>query len=361
MARAALLALMALALAACGGTLPMVGPGPQEGPAPAEIGLLLPLSGPHAALGAAMQRAAEMALFDARAEGASLFPHDTGGTPEGGARAAAAARARGADILVGPVFSGAVGGAAARAAGAPVLAFTTDRARAGGGVYTLGFTTEAQVARVARAAAFRGLTRVAVLAPQDAHGQAAARAWDGAARRHGIATVARGVLAGDADLAARNLAATPADAVFLPAGGTEAVGAARALRGAGFAGALLGTGLWDDPAVLGAAALEGGLYAAPDPAGRSAFEARYAALYGAPPPRLATLAYDAVALAAALARTAEPKADPFAAARLTDPSGFAGLDGLFRFGPDGVAERGLAILEIRSGRAFVAEPGPAAF
>jgi branched-chain amino acid transport system substrate-binding protein len=113
--------------------------------------------------------------------------------------------------------------------------------------------------------------------------------------------------------------------------------------------------------VLGAAALEGGLYAAPDPAGRSAFEARYAALYGAPPPRLATLAYDAVALAAALARTAEPKADPFAAARLTDPSGFAGLDGLFRFGPDGVAERGLAILEIRSGRAFVAEPGPAAF
>ena len=66
---------------------------------------------------------------------------------------------------------------------------------------------------------------------------------------------------------------------------------------------LLGTGLWDDPRVFASPALQGGLYAAPDPSGFRAFSGRYRAKYGAEPVRTATLAYDAVALVAALART----------------------------------------------------------
>jgi len=63
--------------------------------------------------------------------------------------------------------------------------------------------------------------------------------------------------------------------------------------------------------------------------------------------RTATLAYDAVALVAALART--QGGQRFAADVLTNPSGFAGIDGLFRFRPDGTNQRGLAVMRVASG------------
>ena len=60
--------------------------------------------------------------------------------------------------------------------------------------------------------------------------------------------------------------------------------------------------------------------------------------------RTATLAYDAVALVAALARTQGPQR--FSPETLINPSGFAGIDGLFRFRPDGTNERGLAVMRV---------------
>ena len=75
----------------------------------------------------------------------------------------------------------------------------------------------------------------------------------------------------------------------------------------------------------------------------------------ADPVRTATLAYDAVALVAALART--QGAQRFAPETLTNPSGFAGIDGLFRFRSDGTNERGLAVMKVTGGgvRSPVAE------
>ena len=107
---------------------------------------------------------------------------------------------------------------------------------------------------------------------------------------------------------------------------------------------LLGTGLWDNPRVFASPALQGGLYAAPDPAGFRAFAGRYRTGIGGEPVRTATLAYDAVALVAALART--QGAQRFAPEVLTNASGFAGIDGLFRFRPDGTNERGLAVMRV---------------
>ncbi|MGB3272079.1 MAG: ABC transporter substrate-binding protein, partial [Xanthobacteraceae bacterium] len=110
---------------------------------------------------------------------------------------------------------------------------------------------------------------------------------------------------------------------------------------------LIGTGLWDDPRVFSNAALHGGLYAAPDPSGFRAFSGRYRAKYGQDPVRTATLAYDAVALVAALART--QGGQRFSPEVLTNPSGFAGIDGLFRFRADGTNERGLAVMRVAAG------------
>ena len=93
-------------------------------------------------------------------------------------------------------------------------------------------------------------------------------------------------------------------------------------------------------------ALVGGWYPAPDPKGWANFTASYAKTYGATPPRIASLAYDAVSLAVSLSRKSAG-ASATRRPQLTRASGFSGVDGLFRLLPDGTSERGLAILEVR--------------
>jgi len=74
---------------------------------------------------------------------------------------------------------------------------------------------------------------------------------------------------------------------------------------------------------------------------------------------LATLSYDAVALAAVLARA---QGGPlYDAATLTAESGYVGRDGVFRFLPDGTNQRGLAVMEVRERSTQVIAPAPDAF
>ena len=122
---------------------------------------------------------------------------------------------------------------------------------------------------------------------------------------------------------------------------------------------LLGTGLWDEQRIFETPALAGGLYAAPDNAGFKNFATRYRTRFGAEPVRTATLAYDAVALVAALVKTQGPQR--FSEQVLTGPSGFAGIDGIFRFKTDGTNERGLAVLRVAPGGSQVVSPPPRAF
>jgi hypothetical protein len=153
-----------------------------------------------------------------------------------------------------------------------------------------------------------------------------------------------------------------ADALFLADDGESLVATADALTAAGANLKniqLLGTGLWDNPRVAASPALQGGLYAAPDPAGFRNFSGRYRAKFGADPVRTATLAYDAVALVAALARTQGPQR--FSPEVLTNPSGFAGIDGLFRFRADGANERGLAVMRVASGGSQPVAGSPKSF
>ena len=76
-------------------------------------------------------------------------------------------------------------------------------------------------------------------------------------------------------------------------------------------------------------------------------------------PASRTLAVDAVALVAALVKT--QGAQRFSEQVLTGSSGFAGIDGIFRFKSDGTNERGLAVLRVAPGGAQVVSPAPKAF
>jgi ABC-type branched-subunit amino acid transport system substrate-binding protein len=339
----------------------------------AKIALLLPLTGKNADLGQAMLKAAQMALFDVGSSNAELVPHDTRSTKEGAAAAAQESVAAGTDIILGPIFADDLKAVrpVVAASGTPVVSFTTDWNQGGGNTYIMGFLPFAQVARVAQYAQSRGLNKLAVYAPQTEYGNVVLSTL----QKTGANIVrAERYSPQQSDLSAlvKDFAETSKapdggfkfDSLMLPLGG-EGLHTLVSLLGVEGVSAqkvkFLGTGLWDDAALASYPGLYGSWYAAPDPKLRADFEKRYQGNYGASPPRLASLAYDAMALAAVLARSGDGAASPYTRENLTNPRGFAGIDGIFRFRPDGFAERGLAILEIQSGKPRMIDPAPTAF
>jgi hypothetical protein len=152
------------------------------------------------------------------------------------------------------------------------------------------------------------------------------------------------------------------DVLLLPEGGAGLKQIAGQLRAAGGSGKplqLLGSGLWDTPDIGSDAALVGGWFASSPPEARQDFERRFNATYGHNPPRLASLGYDAAALAAVLARG--QGGEPFSQQAILNPSGFTGVDGLFRFTPNGLVQRGLAVLEVEPQGTAVVSPAPQSF
>ena len=125
---------------------------------------------------------------------------------------------------------------------------------------------------------------------------------------------------------------------------------------------VLGSGQWDDENIGREPALVGGWFAAPEPQSVATFRQRFQEIYGQAAPRIASLAYDAVALAGLLGRDQAPPGEGvFSRTAIMSTRGFAGTDGIFRFGTDGVVERGLAVMEVRPNRLMVIQPAPRTF
>ena len=167
--------------------------------------------------------------------------------------------------------------------------------------------------------------------------------------------------AGQMGTAAQQVAAVQGqmDALFIPEQADAMQAVANALSSNSVKTQLMGTGVWNDARVLKIPQMQGAWFSAPDNAGFNAFAQRYKAKFNSEPARLATLSFDAVTLAAALARNGGP--DPYSERALTNVSGFSGADGVFRFRADGTNERGLAVMEIGDGDAKVISPAPRSF
>jgi len=371
------------------------------------VALLLPMSGRHADLGNAMRRAAEMALFDAANDDFSLTPIDTQGTPEGATRAFNRAMQEDAVLILGPLFSTSATAVRPLMAntGIPAISFSNDANAAGDGLYVMGFLPKQQVDRVVSYAASQGVRNFAALAPDTPYGrdivshmqQSTTQAGPGVnlvrtafyppeqsdvsetvktfadygARNAALQAEIRRLRA-SSDPADRarlrrikdldTLGDVPFDAVLVPEGGTKLQIVASLMAYYDIDPDevhYLGTGQWDDPVVPREPTLHGGWFAAPPSEGRTEFEQRFAQAYGGRPPRLATLAYDATAMAAILAKRSE--SGLVTHDMITDPEGFLGVDGLFRFMPSGLNERGLAVLEVQRGGFQAISPAPRRF
>lgn len=105
--------------------------------------------------------------------------------------------------------------------------------------------------------------------------------------------------------------------------------------------------------------VQGGWFALPDPVPAQQFRARYQAAYGAAPHPIGGLAYDGIAAIGALVRSGNEKA--LTASALTQGAGFRGVNGIFRFRPDGTNERGLAVATIENRQVVVIDPAPTSF
>ena len=367
-------------LAACttqfggGGTTPQASEPPPTAPASdgqVRVGLVLPLSaqGNAGVAAQSMKNAAEMALAEFKSPNIQLLVKDDGGTPQGAQAAAQQAINEGAEIIVGPLFAQSVSavGQVARGRNIPVIAFSTDASVAARGVYLLSFLPETDVRRIVDFAISRGKRSFAALLPDNAYGTVVEAAFQQEVSRRGGRVVALEKYPLDASRmadAARRVsqAANQVDSIFIPDGADAVPQIVQALTASGVnlkRVQLLGTGLWDDPRIFSTPALDGGWYAAPESTGFRNFSGRYRARYGQDPVRTATLAYDAVALVAALVKTQGPQR--FSEQVLTNASGFAGIDGVFRFRPEGPNERGLAVLRVAPAGGQVISPAPHSF
>jgi ABC-type branched-subunit amino acid transport system substrate-binding protein len=310
-----------------------------------------------------------MALAEFNSPNVQLLVKDDGGSAAGAQQATQQALQEGAEIILGPLFAHSVGsaGQVARARGVPVIAFSTDANVAARGIYLLSFLPESDVDRMVDYAVSQGKRSFAAMLPDNAYGTVVEAAFKQTVTRRGGRVVAlerypldRAAMQG----AVRNVATVGnrADAIFLPDGADSVPAVVQTLSAGGVDPKriqLLGSGLWDDPQIFSNSALEGAWYPAPESTGFRNFSARYRARYGQDPVRTATLAYDAVALVAALTKTQGPQR--FSESVLTNTSGFNGIDGLFRFRPDGTNQRGLAVMRVAPSGGQVISPAPKSF
>ena len=370
-----------LLVAACttqlggGGTAPPAGESAaaaQAADGQVRIALILPLTAQgNAGLAAqSMKNAAEMALAEFKVSNVQLLVKDDGGSPQGAQGAAQQAISEGAEIIVGPLFAQSVSavGQVARSRNIPVIAFSTDASVAARGVYLLSFLPETDVRRIVSYAASRGKRSFAALMPDNAYGTVVEAAFQQEVARHGGRVVVLEKYPHDANRTAEAVrrvaqAASQIDSIFIPDSPDAVPQIAQALAANGVdlkRVQLLGTGLWgDDTRIASEKLLDGGWYPSPEQTGFRNFSGRYRARYGQDPVRTATLSYDAVALVAALVKTQGMQR--FSEQVLTNPSGFAGIDGVFRFRPEGTNERGLAVLRVTPSGGQVISPAPKSF
>jgi ABC-type branched-subunit amino acid transport system substrate-binding protein len=360
-----------------GGAPPAAAPGQQVaiGAGQTKIALILPLNtfGSNAGqVGQSLRNAAELAITEFNNPDVQLLVKDDGGNASGAQLAAQQALSEGAQMIIGPLFAQSVqaAGQVARAQNIPVIAFSTDSSVAARGVYLLSFLPESDVNRIVDYATAQGKRSYIALVPDNAYGGVVEAEFRQYVARKGGRVVAleryptepsrlQGVV--------QNIAqsANSADALFLPGEGDIVPAVAQALAASGVnlkRLQLLGTGLWEDQRIAADPTLQGGWYPGPDPNGANnfrSFAGRYRQRYNSEPVRTATLAYDAVALVCALVKT--QGAAGLTSEALLNPSGFAGIDGVFRFRADGTNQRGLAVLRVTANGGQVISPAPRSF
>jgi len=329
------------------------------------VALLLPVTGPDADVGQSIANATALALSDTKVTNIRMVTYDTA---LGVAAATQRAIADGNKVILGPLRSDNVIEVAeiARPAGVPIISFSNDVGVAGQNVFLLGHLPNQSIERVVLYAKSKGMNRFAGVVASNVYGQRAQSNLTTAVRAAG------GILVGiqesngtapSAEAAARRLAQMGAiDAILVADSGRAAITTVPALRRGGLRTAkILGTDLWNiDGTLAGSPPVYGAWFASVSDTLYTQYAAKYRARFGKAPLRLSSLGYDSVLLVARVARDWRP-GTRFPVAQLTDPQGFIGVDGAFRFNPNGLTDRILEVQEVQAGKFVTVSPAPSQF
>ena len=356
----------ALALAACQTRGPYGPPPgeiqPTETGAKQRVALIVPLTGEDGGIGTSISNAARLALLDTSNHSIELTTYDS--TQGGAAAVAARAIGEGNGLILGPLLAEDVRAVApvALRAHIPVIAFSNDESVAGDGVYILGFTPRQSIGRIVSFAGSRGAKRYGALVPAGIYGERVAQAFRASVQQAGGAVSAVETYnrtAANVRTAANALNAKgQLDAVLIGDSSRVAAQAGAAVKPGP---RLLGTELWANDHGIGATPrMRGAWYAAAPDVRFNQLVTRYRARYGKVPYRLGSLGYDSVLLTVRASRS-WAAGRPFPQRLLTEKDGFAGVDGIFRFGRDGVAERALEVREVTAAGTTVVSPAATAF
>jgi len=328
------------------------------------VALLVPLTGPNAGVGQSLANATQLALLDSRSEQVRITTYDTA---PGAAAAAQRALAEGNRLILGPLLADDVRAVApiAKRAGVPVLSYSNDITVAGNGAYVMGYSPSQSIGRVVNYAKQTGITSFAGLVPSGVYGQRASTAFLRAVESAGgqvvsLQTYNRGN-GGIAAAVTRLPKNSPYQAILIADSAGTAATAVPLLRKEAADARVLGTELWNtDAAALNKPALNGAWFASVSDGLYRQYATKYRARFGTAPYRLSSLGYDSVLLTIRIARDWK-LGSPFPESKLTDSGGFAGLDGAFRFGRDGIAERALEVQEVRNGATVTVSQAPRTF
>ena len=324
------------------------------------VALLVPMTGSNATVGQAIANATTKALLDTNAQNLRITTYDTA---NGAGPAAARAIADGNKLILGPLNAEDVTAvvSVARPAHVPMITFSNDADVAARDVFVFGEVPGQSVARVIAYARAHGVTAIGAIIPTGTYGQRVASGLAAAARANSVRVT-------DVELYERtNTSAGSAIRRVKAKGQVDAILIADNARIATYAAPfangvrLLGTELWaGDPAIAKSKALDGAWFATVSDTRFGLFERSYRSRFGSSPPPIATLGYDAVLLTLNVARGWKDAA-LFPTAKLYDPQGFIGIDGVFRFNEFGIAERALEVREVHGGTFVKVSPAPEHF
>jgi ABC-type branched-subunit amino acid transport system substrate-binding protein len=366
-----LFALSAIVLLAGCQAIPRGGNAPPvAGPAPVDtvhrVALLLPMTGPDGDVGVSIANATALALTDTNATNIRLSTYDTSASVTAATNRAVA---DGNKLILGPLRGDQVIEVAsiARPRNIPILSFSNDVGVAGRNVFLLGHLPNQSIDRSVRYAKARGLLRFGAIVPRNIYGQRASASLAQSARSAGVTLV--GVQEADGsvasvDAATKKLATMGSmDAVFVADSGRASLVIVPSLRRNGFRAArVIGTDLWNiDSSLASNSVMYRAWFSSVSDTLYNQYAGKYRARFGKSPLRLSSLGYDSILLVARISRGGWRTGTAFPIAQLTDPQGFIGVDGAFRFMPNGLTERMLEVQEIQAGKFVTIDAAPGAF
>jgi branched-chain amino acid transport system substrate-binding protein len=330
-----------------------------------QVALLLPITGPDGDVGQSIANATQLAM-EATNSGVkiNLKTYDTA---LGAAAAASKAIADGNRLILGPLRSDDVITVAdiARTRNVPIISFSNDIGVAGRNAYLLGHLPSQSTDRIVRYAKQRGKTRFGAIVGSNVYGQRASSNFTKSVMDAGgtlVTTVSADGSQASIDAAIRRLkAAGPMDAVLIGNTGAASSIIAPALRKAGINAQILGTELWNiDGQITSNASMRGAWFASVSDRYYRQYVTQYRTRFGKAPLRLSSLGYDAVLLTSRVAQNWR-LGTTFPISNLTDPGGFIGIDGAFRFSGDGLSDRMLEVQEVQKGKFTMIDAAPGSF